>query len=47
MHYLFKYRFSTNVNNDDLKNFFYEVNNKICVPEPLPESEIKVYGEIH
>ena len=23
-----------------LKNFFYEVNDKICIP-PLPESEIK------
>ena len=39
---LFKYRFDTNVNRkDELKNFFYEVNNKICIPEPLPESEIK------
>ena len=37
---LFKYRFDTNVNNDELKNFFYEVNNKICIP-PLPENEIK------
>ena len=26
---------------DKLKNFFFEVNNKICVPEPLPENEIK------
>ena len=38
---LFKYKFDINVNRkDELKNFFYEVNNKICIP-PLPESEIK------
>ena len=40
---LFKYKYDTNVNRkDELKNFFYEVNNKICVPEPLPENEIKI-----
>jgi P4 family phage/plasmid primase-like protien len=38
---LSNYRFNTNVNNDELKTFFYEVNNKICVPEALPEDEIK------
>ena len=39
---LFKYRFDTNASRkDELKNFFFEVNNKICVPEPLPDDEIK------
>ena len=38
---MFKYRFDTNVNNDELKTFFYEVNNKICIPEPLPKLETK------
>lgn len=39
---LFKYRFDTNANRrDELRNFFFEVNNKLCEPEPLPESEIK------
>jgi P4 family phage/plasmid primase-like protien len=37
---LFKYKFDNNISKDELKNFFYEVNNKICLP-PLPESEIK------
>ena len=37
---LFGYRFNTNVNNDLLKTFFYEVNDKICVP-PSPENEIQ------
>ena len=39
---LFRYRFDTNVNRKDgLKTFFFEVNNKICLPEPLPHVEIK------
>jgi P4 family phage/plasmid primase-like protien len=38
---LFKYKYDTNINRkDELKNFFFEVNNNICIP-PLPESEIK------
>jgi P4 family phage/plasmid primase-like protien len=32
--------FHTNVSKDDLKTFFLEINNKICVP-PLPEKEIQ------
>jgi hypothetical protein len=38
---LFKYKFYTDINNDQLKGFFYEVNDKLCVSEPLPEDEIK------
>ncbi|HSF51241.1 MAG TPA: phage/plasmid primase, P4 family [Nitrososphaeraceae archaeon] len=39
---LFKYKFDTNVSRkDELRNFFYDVNNKLCVPEPLPDEEIK------
>jgi len=36
---LIKYRESKNL--EELKNFFYEVNNRLCSPSPLPESEIK------
>jgi P4 family phage/plasmid primase-like protien len=32
---------NNNNNRDELKNLFNEVNNKICSPLPLPESEIK------
>jgi P4 family phage/plasmid primase-like protien len=38
---LFTSRFDINANRkEELKNFFYEVNDKICDP-PLPENEIK------
>jgi P4 family phage/plasmid primase-like protien len=36
---LIKNRESKNLN--ELKNFFDEVNNKLCSPSPLPENEIK------
>jgi P4 family phage/plasmid primase-like protien len=35
-----KYKLVTNVNIDELKNFFLEVNDKLCVP-PLPSDEIQ------
>jgi hypothetical protein len=38
---LFRYKFNTNINSDQLKEFFFEVNDKICVPEPLPSKEIQ------
>jgi P4 family phage/plasmid primase-like protien len=38
---LFKYRYNNNINRDELKDFFYKVNNNICFPSPLPETEIK------
>jgi putative DNA primase/helicase len=39
---LYKYKYDTNINRkDELKNFFYQVNNMICTPTPLPDIEIK------
>ncbi|HJT84902.1 MAG TPA: bifunctional DNA primase/polymerase, partial [Nitrososphaeraceae archaeon] len=38
---LFKYGYNNNINRDELKDFFYKVNNQICFPSPLPETEIK------
>jgi putative DNA primase/helicase len=38
---LIKHKYNNNVNTEQLKNFFYGINNKLCVPEPLPESEIE------
>lgn len=38
---LIKHKPDTNITNDRLKDFFYEVNEKLCVPEPLPTDEIQ------
>jgi putative DNA primase/helicase len=38
---LIKHKYNNNVNRDELKKFFIEVNNKLCSPTPLPEKEIK------
>ena len=34
-------KYNNNVNKESLKNFFYDINNKLCKPTPLPESEIE------
>jgi putative DNA primase/helicase len=38
---LIKNKYNKDVNTEQLKNFFSDINNKLCVPEPLPESEIE------
>ncbi|HEX5186961.1 MAG TPA: hypothetical protein VFV86_08735, partial [Nitrososphaeraceae archaeon] len=38
---LIKYKYNNNVNREFLKNFFYDINNKLCKPTPSPESEIE------
>jgi P4 family phage/plasmid primase-like protien len=38
---LIKHKYNSNISRDELKKFFYEVNNNICIPTPLPDNEIK------
>ena len=38
---LIKHKYNNNVNREELKKFFFEVNNKLCSPTPLPENEIE------
>ncbi len=39
---LFVNRFDINISRkEELKTFFFEANNKLCIPEPLPNNEIE------
>jgi P4 family phage/plasmid primase-like protien len=38
---LIKHKYNININREELKKFFLEVNEKLCSPTPLPENEVE------
>ena len=39
---LIKHKFNNNVNREELKQIFIEINNKLCFPTPLPANEVEI-----
>ena len=39
---MIKHKYNNNLNREELKQFFIEVNNKLCSPTPLPENEVEI-----